>query len=194
MTRAEHLRRLCLFFISYGPLWLMLAFRTLPSPGHWRWGSTSTWATAVLALAAVWAFVDGRRLVAGAQRKGAIRLRFSEVRDEGSAAAGYLATYLVPLLASGPTRAAEWVAYGLYAAMAVLVFVRTDLALINPTLYLFGWRVVSATIGDPSEPAMSVVVICRDIRSLREEVDVVRLAGCYVTKNEPRYHPGATLV
>jgi hypothetical protein len=185
MTATEHSRRIRLFIISYGPLWLMLALRTMPASDDLRWRAWSTWMAALLALAAAWSFVDARRLVRGAQRKGAIRMRFTEVRDEGSAAAGYLATYLVPLLAEAPIRVGEWLAYGLYAVMAVILFVRTDLALVNPTLYLFGWRVVSAVPVKESEPARAVIVVCRDIGALRADIDVVRLAGCYITKNEP---------
>lgn len=188
MTTTEHSRRVRLFVISYGPLWLMLAFRTMPGIGDWRWSGRSTWMFGLLTLGALWSFVDGWRLVSGAQRKGAVRVRFGEVRDEGSAAAGYLATYLVPLLAAAPTRAGEWLAYGLYLVMAVILFVRTDLALVSPTLYVFGWRVVSAVPVTESQPARAVVVVCRDIGALRGDVDVVRLAGCYLTKNELNAH------
>lgn len=69
--------------------------------------------------------------------------------------------------------------------MAVILFVRTDLALVNPTLYVLGWRVVSAVPVSESRPARAVVVVCRDVGALATDVQVVRLAGCYVTKNEP---------
>lgn len=184
MTAGERLRRVRLFVISYGPLWLMLAFRAMPEGGDWRWLGQNTWVSGFLALGAVWSFVDAWRLVRGAQRKAAIRMRFGEIRDEGSAAAGYLATYLVPLLAEAPTRPGLWLAYGLYLGMAVILFVRTDLALVNPTLYLFGWRVVSAVPVTESQPARAVVVVCQDIGTLRTGTQVVRLAGCYVTKDE----------
>lgn len=184
MTPGEQLGRFRLFVISYGPLWLMLASRAAPERSDWRWSAQNTWVSALLALGTVWSFVDAWRLVRGAQRKAAIRIRFAEIRDEGSAAAGYLATYLVPLLAEAPSRPGVWLAYALYLGMAVILFVRTDLALVNPTLYVFGWRVVSAVPVSVSQPARSVVVVCRDIRALRTPVEVVRLAGCYVTKNE----------
>jgi hypothetical protein len=184
MTPGEKLRRARLFVISYGPLWLMLASRAMPERGDWQWSAQNTWVSGLLALGGVWSFVDAWRLVRGAQRKAAIRMRFAEIRDEGSAAAGYLATYLVPLLAEAPTRPGLWLAYGLYLGMAVVLFVRTDLALVNPTLYVFGWRVVSAARVSESQPARAVLVVCRDIAALRGDVQVVRLAGCYVTKNE----------
>jgi len=184
MTPGEQLLRVRLFLISYGPLWLMVSFRAMPEGDNWRWVAQNTWVSGFLALGAVWSFVDAWRLVRGAQRKAAIRMRFGEIRDEGSAAAGYLATYLVPLLAEAPTRPGLWLAYGLYLGMAVILFVRTDLALVNPTLYLFGWRVASAVPVTESQPAQAVIIVCRDIGVLRTESQVVRLAGCYVTKNE----------
>lgn len=147
MTPGEQFGRFRLFVISYGPLWLMLASRAAPEGSDWRWSAPNTWVSALLALGTVWSFVDAWRLVRGAQRKAAIRMRFAEIRDEGSAAAGYLATYLVPLLAEAPSRPGVWLAYALYLGMAVILFVRTDLALVNPTLYVFGWRVVSAVPG-----------------------------------------------
>jgi hypothetical protein len=116
-------------------------------------------------------------------------MRFSEIRDEGPAVAGYLATYLVPLLAEAPTRPGLWLAYGLYLGMAVILFVRTDLALVNPTLYLLRWRVVSAVAVTESQRGGAVVVVCRDIGTLGTGTEVVRLAGCYVTKNEPPTDP-----
>lgn len=66
----------------------------------------------------------------------------SEPRDQGAAAAGYLATYLLPLLhpESGGWRTTA--AYGIYLLTVYIVFVRSDsLVVINPTLYVFGFRV-----------------------------------------------------
>ena len=190
MTVTEQMQRIRLFVISYGPLWVMLALRTWPESEDWRWRSRSAWVTGGLVVAAIWSFLDAWRLIRGALRKGAIRMRFTEVRDEGSAASGYLATYLVPLLAEAPTRPGVWFAYGLYALMVVVLFIRTDLALVNPTLYAFGWRVVSAVPVREAQPAQAVVVVCRSIRTLQTDTDVVRLAGCYITKNETGF-PGA---
>lgn len=82
MTPGEQLRRVRLFVISYGPLWLMLAFRAMPEGAEWRWSAPNTGVSALLAVGAVWSFVDAWRLVRGAQRKAAIRMRFTELRDE----------------------------------------------------------------------------------------------------------------
>lgn len=184
--------RFRLFLISYAPLWLMLAFRSLQVHGRWHWSQRNWVAVGFLALAVV-SYVDAHRLVNGARGTNPRTLYFDEIDDQGGNAAGYLATYLLPFLGLVPTGWGDWAAYAIYAGVAMIVFVRTDLTLVNPTLYLMGWRVVSAKAYLTSErtpehqiwPA-AVVVVCRNPAALvRGPVDVVGLGGCYVTKTEP---------
>jgi hypothetical protein len=190
MVATERGRRVRLFLVSYAPLWMMLALRALPDGVTLRWTGRPATGTIAFGALALWSFADGWRLVRGSQRRGAITMRFAEVRDEGGAAGGYLATYLLPLLAVTPQGPGDWAAYALYGAVAAVVFVRTDLALVNPTLYLFGWRVVSAVPEAHAAPRpAAVIVVCRDPSNLREPVDVVRLAGCLVTKREGQRAP-----
>jgi hypothetical protein len=100
---TEDLIRIRLFFISYVPLWVMLAFRATP-PGSWHWdGRTS--AVVLFALLAVWGFVDAIRLIKGSRKIGSRRLVFGEISDQGGNAAGYLATYLLPFIGLVP---ADW--------------------------------------------------------------------------------------
>jgi hypothetical protein len=188
----EDRKRARLFFVSYFPLWVMVALRTLPAHHLDRW--SSRWlGVAVFALLAGWSFLDGWRLISGAQETGPRRLYFSEVSSEGGNAAGYLATYLLPFLGIVPVDIGDWLAYGVYLFVALLVFIRSDLALVNPTLYLFRRRVVSARAYLSPEMApdqqlgtLPVIVVCKDPSSLtRGPVDVVTLAGSFVTKNEP---------
>ena len=131
--------------------------------------------------------VVSRRLEAGAGCASAGRSHDALRRDSGRGwrGGGYLATYLLPLLAVTPRGFGDWAAYMMYGAVAAVVFVRTDLALVNPTLYVLGWRVVSAIpIGENGTRDSAVIVVCRDPRSLSDPVDVVRMAGCLVTKRE----------
>jgi hypothetical protein len=182
---TERLRRVRLFLVSYAPLWLMLAFRALPDDVTWRWTGQPAYGSLIFAGLAGWSFLDGWRLVRGVRRRNAVTMRFTELRDEGGAAGGYLATYLFPLLAVAPSRFGEWAAYALYGAVVAVVFVRTDLALVNPTLYMLGWRVLSSVpVRDDGPSESAVIVVCRNPRNLREPVDVVGLAGCWVTKRE----------
>ena len=180
-----------LFLVSYFPLWLMLAFRIAPT--HvWCW-SDRTLLASLFFLLAVWSFVDARRLVAGARQTGANSYYFSDISDQGGNAAGYLATYLLPFLGIVPTAWGDWVAYGIYFLVAAIVFIRTDLSLVNPTLYILGWRIVSArAFLDPDHSpdqqvgVAPVIVLCKDSSWLRTgAVEVVTLAGCYVAKRAP---------
>lgn len=179
--RIDWLQRGLLFVVSYAPLSLMLALRSLPE--SWEWGGRPAWGAWVFGLLGAGGLLLGAAIVRGSQRKSGVRRHFATVRDEGGAVGGYLATYLLPLLAVTPANIGDWLAYGLYGVVAFVVFVRTDLALVNPTLYLFGWRVVSAAPANGSE---AVVVICKRPEHLRadEGIRVVTLAGCFVTKGE----------
>lgn len=69
----------------------------------------------------------------------------SEVRDHGSQVAGYLVTYLLPFLVITDPRGADLIAYALFLGVVGLIFVRSDMAEINPTLYLLRRRVVQVT-------------------------------------------------
>ena len=132
--------------------------------------------------------VDGWRLTRGARRKGATVQRFTDIRDQGATVAGYLATYLLPLIGVSVDGARDVAAYAIYFFVALVVFVRSDLALVNPTLYLLGWRVV---VGRPegTDPTSAAgvnsrlpeaLIICRDLRVLDAPVSATRLAGCFV--------------
>jgi hypothetical protein len=190
-TISNDVVRFRLFLISYMPLWLMLAFRSLAVHVGWRWAHRDV-VSVVFALLAIWSFIDARRLVAGAQKTGSRRFWFGEIADQGGNAAGYLATYLLPFIGLVPAGWGDWAAYAIYFVVAAVVFVRTDLSLVNPTLYLMRWRVVAANAYSGNERAPDqlvwppgVIVVCRDPRALCEgSVHVVDLGGCFVTKAE----------
>lgn len=62
---------------------------------------------------------------------------------------GYVASYLLPVLAAKPEHATGYIAYGLAAVLILVVAYRADLGAINPIAYLCGYRVyrVSAVDG-----------------------------------------------
>jgi hypothetical protein len=144
----------------------------------------------VFAVLAVCSFADAGRLVRGARRTGSGSFYFDDIEDLGGNAAGYLATYLLPFLGLVPTGWGDWASYGVYLLVAAIVFIRTDLSLVNPTLYLYGWRVVSARAFLTSDHspeqqigATPLVIVCRDPAQLANgPVDVVALAGSFITK------------
>lgn len=190
---TEDLIRVRLFLISYVPLWVMLSFRAAP-PGRWHWGGRAS-AVVLFALLAVWGLVDAVRLIKGSRKTGSRRLVFGEVSDEGGNAAGYLATYLLPFIGLIPADWGDWAAYGMYFAVAGIVFIRTDLTFVNPTLYLLRYRVVSGNAYVPEGrslvPGSPFVIICRDPGVLTSTVEVTSIGGGYVVKSVPKADRGS---
>jgi hypothetical protein len=134
-TPATTAIRARLFVSSYAPLFLLLALRFE--------GRTLR---LVALLAGLIGVADGARLVLWQPRHvGASPYRLSEVRDHGSQVAGYLVTYLLPFLVITDPRGADLGAYALFLGIVGLIFVRSDMAEINPTLYILRRRVVQVT-------------------------------------------------
>lgn len=130
-----------LFVTSYAPLALMLALRN--SDDVWPPQSAVTfWCFALLGVIGL---LDAFRLPRGAQRRGHRRVELGDVKDEGGQVAAYLATYLLPFLNIDLDGWRSGAALALYFLVLFIVFLRSDLALVNPALYIAGWRVVSAT-------------------------------------------------
>jgi hypothetical protein len=159
-----------LFFASYAPLALIFALRSIPD----HWGAVGVWGIVALV-----GFVDARQLVYGARRRDRRTVRFDRVKDAGGAVAAYLATYLLPFIASPPTRLADVAAYTVYFVVVFVVYVRSDMAVVNPTLYVLGWRVVEGTTQD----GRSVLVVCRSAPDEEADVDVVDFLDVYVAKD-----------
>lgn len=188
---TEDLIRLRLFFVSYVPLWAMLVFRAAP-PHAWKVNGR-TLAMALFGLMALWGIVDAVRLIRGARATGSRSLYFGDISDQGGNAAGYLATYLLPFIGLVPADWGDWTAYGIYFIVAAVVFIRTDLTFVNPTLYVLRHRVVSARayLTEDRTPDQAIsstpfVVVCRNPEALSAgRVDVASLAGGFVTKREP---------
>lgn len=92
-----------------------------------------------------WGILDGWLLVRSSKGRPRYKAQITRVEDQGSAVAGYLATYLLPFLGSLPSGTGDAVAYVIYFAIAFVIFTKSDLALINPTLYVLGWTVHRVT-------------------------------------------------
>jgi hypothetical protein len=179
-----------LFVVSYAPLWLTFGLQALPKQLSLRWTGTVGIASIAWFALAAWGFIDGWRVVKGAGAKGETEQRFVEIADQGAVVAGYLATYLLPLIGVTASGLGDWLSYGVYFAVALIIFIRSDLALVNPTLYLYGWRVYSARVSlnphaDEQNLAAgaSVLVVCRNAAMLDSVVRTVSLAGCHVVKS-----------
>lgn len=133
-----------LFVSSYAPLAVILAVQrsedVWPPPAR-----PAFWIFAAVGLVGL---VDAYRLPRGALRKGHIRVTLSGLTDEGGQVAAYIATYLLPFIGFDVAGWRDVVALVIYFVVLFVVFVRSDLALVNPALYLTGWRVTSASRGE----------------------------------------------
>lgn len=129
MSLARSLVGTRLFLISYAPLWGIFAIRS------------SAWPTRPVFLAlAVLGVLDAVRLVTAGLYRSSRTVVFESVSDKSGDASGYLATYLLPFIAGPPSDLSGYLAYGVYFTVAWAVFVPSSLGLVNPTLYVLGWR------------------------------------------------------
>lgn len=129
---TEVFRRSRLFLGSYSLLFVLLALR-FRQPGL----------EAVCGGIAAIGFVDMAWIVFGVSRRtGADPLRLATVDDAGPEVAGYLATYLLPFLTVAEPDGRDIAAYALFLVVTGLIYVRSEMAQINPTLYLLGRKVL----------------------------------------------------
>lgn len=119
-------------------------------------------------------------LLYNARRAGAVHWTISDPREQGGAVAGYLATYLLPLLAITPTGWRVTAAYAIYLLVLYVVYIRSDsLVLINPTLYLIAYRIYDVeTTVSTHPPSQQRVLLLTKLRIDSEaEVSVLPLGG-----------------
>lgn len=95
--------------------------------------------------------------------------------DAGADVGGYLASYLLPFLTVGSPTARDLAAYTVFLLVAGLIYVRSGLMQINPTIYLLRWRVLrgSAPVGAGTK---EVFVITRADRRVGEQLQAARFA------------------
>ena len=185
---TENLIRLRLFLISYAPLWIIVTVRSFPKK-FWNFDHQN-----ILFFSLVFwtllSFLEAIRLLRGAKRQDAKEFYLGEISDQGGNAAGYLATYLLPFLGVVPSDWREWAAYFIYFFVAISVFIRTDLVLVNPTLYLFKYRVIAANRYRGAERLASqrfsgppVIIVCRWPDLLADEKAMgVEFGGGFILK------------
>jgi hypothetical protein len=132
---TESLRRSRLFFGSYALLFLLLAIRF-----------ETLWLEVVCGGLAAAGFLDMLWIVFGvARRTSADPIRLAKVQDAGPEVAGYLATYLLPFLTVAQPTVRDIAAYTIFLMVTGLVYVRSEMTQVNPTLYILGRRVVRVT-------------------------------------------------
>jgi hypothetical protein len=154
---TEISRRARLFLGSYALLFVLLAVRF-----H------TTWLEIACAALATIGFLDMLWIVFGVSRRTAQEpIRLATITDAGSDVAGYLATYLLPFLTVAEPSTRDVIAYIIFLLVTGLVYVRSEMTQINPTLYVLGRRVVRVT----TDAGWSGYIV---IRSSPEPGDVIQ--------------------
>jgi len=130
------LTRWGLFLSSYAPLLVILAVRF-----------TEPWLQVLCAIGAVSGVVLASWILRANRLPGnsAVAIEVTKVQDSGDQATAYLVTYLLPFVALTQPDPREALAYGLFFAVLGLVYTRSDMQTINPTLFLLRWRVSKLT-------------------------------------------------
>lgn len=132
---TDLLRRGRLFLGSYALLFVLLAIRF---ETHWL-SILCGIIAAIVSLDMAWiVFVVSRRT-------GRDPIRIQSVQDAGPEVAGYVATYLLPFLTVAQPTIRDLLAYGIFLVVTGLVYVRSEMIQINPTLYILGRRVARIT-------------------------------------------------
>ena len=157
-----------LFLSSYAPLFVILAVRF---QGTVLRGICAGLAAIGFAYLAVVVWVVPRAVQ---QRVYPV----DAVQDASGQVAGYLATYIVPFVTVPSPSTADVIGYCIFAVVVLVIFMRSDLAQINPALYLLGRRVASITTGQ-----RSYYVVCRRLPRPPTRIEAARVAGLLV-RNE----------
>jgi hypothetical protein len=161
-----------LFVVSYAPLALIFALRSIEDN---RLASVLWCGIAILG------FLDGLWILRRSHRRGAVSVTFSRIDDAGGSVAGYLATYLLPLLGTSINGAPILAAYAVYFVVLFLVYTNSDMAFVNPTLYLYRRRVVLGVLTSGA----AKLVICKEPPADNIPVNVVEFLGVLLVADRP---------
>ena len=141
------------FLSSYAALWVMLGLRF----------SSPVARAALIGFGAVcMAYVAFVLLRSGKER--ASNTTLTIVGDGGAEVSGYLAAYLLPFLTVAKPGPFDVASYVIFVLVAGLVYVRSGLMQINPTVYVMGRRVLRATIPVRNTTKEVYVITKRDLR------------------------------
>lgn len=172
-----------LFLVAFAPLALILAIQT---SCDWRSCQIRMYVFWLAAAWAAWGFVDAWRLPRGALRKGSIQAEFYDVQDQSGAIAAYLATFLLPFVGFELSTIQQVLGMLVFFLVVWAIFIQSDLAAINPTLYIFGYRIVRARIRTSTKINPLVVVLIPRTTHLAtgQSVSVVRFGKFFVRKED----------
>ena len=138
--------RIRLFLSSYSPLFLIAVVRF-----------DIVWLQVTCGVLAGIGAVTGWLVIHAHGQLARQPLNVTRTEDRGADVAGYLATYLLPFVTVAQPSARDLVAYGTFLLVSCVVYVRSNMVQINPTLYVFGWTVRIAEV----EQGWSVFLLTR---------------------------------
>lgn len=134
---AELVVEIPLFISSYAPLFVILAIRF-----------ERLWLEIVCAALATAGFGVALMAVKRYRSLTPASWQVTHVQDRGPEVAGYLAAYLLPFVAVPEPSWRDIAGYAIFLLVAGVIYIRSAMIQINPTLYLFGWRLVEVTVDD----------------------------------------------
>jgi hypothetical protein len=136
-TASDLIVEILLFLCSYAPLFLILAIRFTE---HWL--EALCGGLFLLGLGGGLAVILRYRAVSGRSWTA------TRVEDRGAEVAGYLASYILPFVVVPEPGWRDLVGYAIFFVVAATIYIRSGMLQINPTLYLFGWRVFAVSLGE----------------------------------------------
>ena len=160
-----------LFASSYAAAFAIAAIRF---DGAWlRWSCT---AVAVLSIVAALSFVGNSR-----RQLAPIHVTVASVDDVGSEVGGYLATYLLPFILIPTPSLRDLLAYATFLALLALVYIRSDLIRVNPTMYVLGYKLVKIN----TTKGRGHYLLTRQVPAIGQVVVATDHAGFLVARGVP---------
>lgn len=126
--------RFRVFLCSYAPLFAICAIRF-----------ENKWLRVACIALTVVSVITGWLVIRTAKSISPTLYHVRKVVDRGPEVSGYLATYLLPFVPLGQPSRSDVIGYLVFLFFAALLYLRSEMIQVNPTLYLLGWRVVSIT-------------------------------------------------
>jgi hypothetical protein len=108
-------------------------------------------------------------------RKGVVpyEITVTSSEDTGGEVSGYLASYLLPFVTIPMPGWRDLLGYALFLIVGLIIYVRSNMVRVNPTLYLLGYRVLAIRYGSGKDQYLITRVRPRDGSTLT----VVDVAG-----------------
>lgn len=100
-------------------------------------------------------------------------IKVTSSEDTGGEVSGYLASYLLPFVTVPTPGWRDLLAYGLFLLVGLVIYVRSNLVRVNPTLYLLGYRVLHVHYGAHREQFL----VTRVVPAEGQTVTVCDVAG-----------------